>query len=163
MNLLCRECNEYLIGSYQILCLLGHTKTGLVRPEESQIRQLVCQRHDIQFDLEQSRPKEADLDTLIFAVVPGISFAGGNFNGAYSMDQDEALKKSGNFDQAVYLTNEGIRITFPISLESLLVEFQSWPDEVAAKTAIKQYYLTRNIRHKGVLEGALAHIIYGRK
>ncbi len=137
MNLLCRECNEYLIGSYQILCLLGHTKTGLVRPEESQIRQLVCRRHVIPFDFDQVRPRlqEAYLDTFIFAVVPGVSFAGSNFNGAYSICQDEALK-SGNFGQAIYLTSADISATFPISFKSLFIEAQNWPDEIVLKTAV---------------------------
>lgn len=142
MSLLCRECDANLAGSYQILCLLGHTKTGLVRPEESQIRQLVCQRHVIQpFDkVEQSRFQESDADALIFAVVPGTPSMGGNFNGAYAIDQDGTLKENGDFDQAAYLTSVGVRTTFPMSFESLLAEAKDWPDEVATyKTAVGQY------------------------
>lgn len=142
MSLLCRECDAYLVGSYQILCLLGHTKIGLVLPEESRVRQLVCQRHVVQpfCKIDQSRLQEVDADALIFAVVPGISSASGNFNGAYSMDQDGVLKENGNFNQAAYLTSVGVRITFPIFFDSLLTESRDWPNEVAAyKTAIERY------------------------
>lgn len=142
MSLLCRECDASLAGSYQILCLLGHTKTGLVRPEKSPIRQIVCQRHVVQpFDkVDPSRLQEADADALIFAVVPGTPSIGGNFNYAYSTDQARALKKNGNFDQVTYLTSVGVRTTFPTSFRSLLAEVSSWSDELAAyKTAIEKY------------------------
>ncbi len=142
MSLLCRECDAPLAGSYQILCLLGHTKTGLVHPQETPIRQLVCHRHIIQpFDkMDPSRFQEADADALIFAVVPGIPSEGGNFNSAYSMAQAGALKENGDFDQAVHLTSVGVRTAFPASLESLLIKAPSWPDELMAyKTSVAQY------------------------
>lgn len=142
MSLLCRECDTPLAGSYQILCLLGHTKTGLVRPEESQIRQLVCPNHVVQpFDkIDQAHLQEPDANALIFALVPGITSEGGNFNGAYSMDQGRALQKRGSFEQASYLTSIGVRTTFPISFESLLAEISGWPDELTAyKTAVEHY------------------------
>lgn len=130
MSLLCRECNAPLAGSYQIICLL----TGLVRPDESPLRQLVCQRHVIQplDTVEQSRLQQEGADALIFVVVPGTPSMVGNLSGAYLMDQDLNLKKNGDFDRAAYLTSAGFRTTFPRSFESLLTEAKDWPNEFKA-------------------------------
>lgn len=150
MSILCSECGAPLAGSYQILCLLGHTKTGLVSPEESQIRQLVCQKHAVQpWDkVEKSRLQQTDADSLMFAVVPGTPSMDGNLNGGYLMDQDGALKENGDFDRAAYLTSVAIRTTFPGVFELLLAEAKDWPAAfVIYKTGVEQYRRA-NITHQ---------------
>ncbi len=115
---------------------------GLVHPEDSLIRLAVCNSHYVMKSdyIHQSRFQSPDADTLVFAIVPGIETTGGNFNGAYSMDQDGELKKRGYFEETLYLTGAGVKRSFPNSFKSLLTGIEDSPKELAIyKMAIKRF------------------------
>ncbi|MCX6784635.1 MAG: hypothetical protein NTV81_01715 [Candidatus Komeilibacteria bacterium] len=135
----------------------------MVAPEESLIQRLICCEHTIRdaHIIEKSCLQETNANALIFAVVPAIASTDDNFNGAYSMDQAEALKERGNFSQAIYLTSMGIRMTLPTSFNALLAEVPNWPDELMAYITALEYYCANNAPSEG--GGQLERNILGRR
>lgn len=143
MSLLCSECNAPLVGSYAIFCFLGNEEMKLVPPKKSLVWQLVCGRH-ITRPLDRagrSRLQKSDADTLAFAVVPGNYHTGTNFNGGFSVEQSQLLKKGGCFDQAVSLTGISARAMFPNCFKFVLTKASSWPTSLEIyKVAVEHYH-----------------------
>ncbi len=144
MSLLCRECDDILEGPYQILCLLGHTRTGLVQPQESAVREVICDKHKLgaRSTIPPSHlfPVEPGTNALVFAVVPGIPFKGKNFNGAYSLSQDGQLRKSGYFPNTVYLASDDVGQMLPTLFRTVMDESSHWSEKLAFYKAALEHY-----------------------
>lgn len=141
MSLLCHECDSVLTSNYQIFVFLGHTKTGLVKPEESLSRGVLCgvHRRILNEKIDPSSLTEDTIDDLVFTLVPGIPAPGGNFNGAYAIDQAYSLTRNGYFDQPSYVLGGHVARCLPNALTSLIKELSNPKTDPFYKAAVDEY------------------------
>lgn len=119
MSLLCAECNSDLRDGYQILILVGHSKTGLVKPEESPVRTIICNGHIAPGHMIDKLAPFEQSNVLVFALVEGSLKRGGNFNGNFSSDDEYRLKTSGYFDRVKYVQGRVIAQCLPDTFNNL--------------------------------------------
>lgn len=128
MSLLCGFCESYMEDGYKILGFLGHPSVLIMDPNETPVSIVICNKH---FNLKDTTTNRSELgDQLIFSLVNGGSDEGNNLNGAFSLDQDDSLKKQGNFDSPRFLGGDALGRSLPRAIDSLRESASKFPPKL---------------------------------
>lgn len=131
MSLLCRECDQVLgLGvGYKVIGLLGR-RPSFAKSSETPISIAICSGH-LSLVHESSTPEEVR-DSLVFSVAKGAMGFGANFNGAFSTDQEGAIKKAASFADTVFVSAQDVEKCCPNSFAELLRTLPTFPPELSS-------------------------------
>ena len=128
MSLYCGACDSDMRGGYVILGFLGHPKATVMEPVETPASILLCQRHfhpsDTVENLQQLK------DQLVFSLVRGGAVEGGNYNGNFSLSQEDSLKKTGDFEHPLYVGGKAVKKRLPDVIDHLRECIKALPREL---------------------------------
>ena len=138
-TLVCGECGKAIGPDYQLIVLLGHTKTGLVKPGKSKVSMIICSGHELAEHFTEEIISKPDTDAMIFAVIPAMT-SEDIYPKTFSLELEDLLKSLGDFDKAKYVLDYSVKANFPYLFDLLMESFRSWPDEMQLyKMAIHRY------------------------